>query len=175
MDGESRRRGGAASACGCRPRASELDGLLDESGWRGVFARNLGGLLRLGLLLTGDSRRAEAALIASMDLLDDGPLDDGQTRVDRVERAVVGCSVLLARDIQEPDGDGYADLAPELKPLLRLDAGARCSYVLRILVGYPLCECARLLGLEAGEVAQLVASAAADTACWRIVRSVEVG
>jgi DNA-directed RNA polymerase specialized sigma24 family protein len=101
------------------------------------------------VLLTGSLKRAETAMIEGIRLLD--------VEVDPIEelhRTTVSAAIDPHDRPQAPEEIAQASLRlpVELQRVLRLPLDLRRSFVLRLLVGLPRESCARLLGLDTGDI-----------------------
>jgi len=116
--------------------------------WKDVFQANLSALFQIALLLTADSHEAEANLATVIRKL------DFSKEIDEDALAVIHAA--LARKIIGGGGitslSGAAEarsmLQPGLLPVLQLERLPRVCFVLRMLVGFEISACARMLGID---------------------------
>jgi hypothetical protein len=116
--------------------------------WTDVFRANLGTLFQLALLLTADSQEAEANLAAVISTLDfSKEIDEDALGV--IQAALARMSIGRGGIIY-PAGAAKARsmLQPGLLPVLQLERLPRVCFVLRMLVGFEISACARMLGID---------------------------
>jgi hypothetical protein len=108
-----------------------------------AMSRACGMAFRTALLLTGDTRTAEAAVMQGIGACQD--LSPRGLLIEAVRSAV-------RRPTKSPGGPHEVEcLPPELRPLFKLQPLLRHCFVLRILVGLSLEFCAELLEVSVTE------------------------
>jgi hypothetical protein len=116
------------------------------------------------LLLTGSAAGAECSILEGIKTLDQGEVSGAAALQGTLKAAVVPQIRRERLAIQDLSASG---LPIELRRVLLLREDLRRSFVLRLLVGLPLCECSRLLSLETCQVEQNIVSAALALAVIR--------
>ncbi|MCU1232336.1 MAG: hypothetical protein JWP63_303 [Candidatus Solibacter sp.] len=106
------------------------------------------------VLLTGNTNRAEAAILEGIASLDN-PEDSAELLARTLD------SLLLQDDAV---GAVPSSLPPELQRVLWLPSRLRRCLVLRVLMAWPRERCAALLGLDAAEIDRAVGMAALQLA-----------
>lgn len=139
----------------------ELEQICFGSEWESFVDENSRAMFQTALLLALNPQQAADVLIASIGSLDvsrQPRLDDFRTW----ERAVVKLTVEtgLAPSTKECVSLARPLLQPGLRPLTRISQLPRISFILRLLLGYSVGACARILGIEESEIPPLVAEAA---------------
>ena len=130
-----------------------------EKTWKDVFQTNLDALFQLALLLTADSREAEANLATVVSTLDFSKQPD--------EDALAVLQTAVAQQSIESRGaifsagtvEARSMLQPGLLPVLQLERSPRVCFVLRMLLGYATSACAGMLGIEEDGVKVLLRAA----------------
>jgi hypothetical protein len=130
-----------------------------EKTWKDVFQTNLDALFQLALLLTADSREAEANLATVVSTLDFSKQPD--------EDALAVLQTAVAQQSIESRGaifsagtvEARSMLQPGLLPVLQLERFPRVCFVLRMLLGYATSACAGMLGIEEDGVKVLLRAA----------------
>jgi len=115
----------------------------DPGNWAGAVRR----AFQTAFLLSGNMAVAEAAVIDGIDAC--CPDSDADGLFSETVKSAI-------RRSGGPSIPGMA-LPAELSPVLMLDRTVRHCFVMRVLVGYGLQECCRLLRLSADEVEEAVA------------------
>ena len=139
-----------------------------------IFESNMDRLYVLSLLLTADSELAEKCFVKGLEVSTDSTPVFKEWAQSWARRAIVTNAIRMIaprpKDFQS--SDHVMELAvtypPELAAILELPAFDRFAYVLSVLEGYPLRECALLLGTTLGEV-----NTARMRALQQVVKSVE--
>jgi hypothetical protein len=127
-----------------------------QKAWKDVLETNLDTLFQLALLLTADPQEAEDNLAAIISTLDLSKQPDGDT-ITVIQAAVVRHSIRSSGIISAAGVAGARSmLQPALLPVLQLEHFSRICFVLRSLFGYATSACARMLGIDEGDVRVLL-------------------
>jgi len=139
-----------------------------------VFEQEMDRLYLLSLLLTGDHDLAEKCFVGGLELSKSSNAVFRDWARSWARRMVVQNAIQAIRprsnDFMSPDRvvDGDISQPAEITAIRELPAFDRFAYVLSVLEGYPLRECALLLNCTPGEV-----NTARMRALQAIVNSVE--
>jgi hypothetical protein len=122
----------------------------NEQQWNEFVKVNAKTMFQIALLLSGAAHLAENALISSLEDLNVSvpPNDD----LAMWQRAVVVRSVRSADWAQVADPDSLSMLQPGLRPVLMIVGLPRIHFVLRLLLGYSLAECAQIVDTAEGSI-----------------------
>jgi len=115
--------------------------------------KTLGKTFITALLLTGSARRAEAAILEAIEVMEEGKVPD-----DALLHGIVAASIASRTpDARIDEEDHASSLLPvELRLVLRLPVDLRRCFVLRMLAGFSIGTCARMLQTEIHQVEELV-------------------
>jgi len=140
-----------------------------------VFENDMDHLYVLSLLLTGDQQLAEKCFVTGLETSRDSNAVFREWTQSWARRTIVSSAIRMIRPrptessaLDNVGVDPEVGHSPELAAVLRLSAFDRFCYVLSVLEGYPLRECALLLNCTPGEV-----NTARMQALQEIVKSVE--
>jgi len=116
----------------------------------GITNEGLRRAFQTALVLTGDSQKAEAAILAARRLVEAGEASDEALLFATVKASISRTHTGPERT-QRLDEE-FPVLPPELRRVARLTMDHRQCFVLRILMGLSRTECARLLHRDVREV-----------------------
>ncbi|HXW90142.1 MAG TPA: sigma factor-like helix-turn-helix DNA-binding protein [Terriglobales bacterium] len=160
---------------GARHRKAALPGLYATStDFCHIFASDMDRLFLLSLLLTADSELAEKCFVRGLEDSKSGNPVFKEWAESWAQRTIVQNAIRMVRprprDFVSSDNVKSCDVTQpaEIAAVVALPAFDRFAYVLSVLEGYPLRECALLLGCTPGEV-----NAARMRALQEVVKSVE--
>jgi hypothetical protein len=124
--------------------------------WGELFRTNRAALFQQALLLTADSREAEANLAAVISTLDlSKPPDEDALAVVQAalaRQSIEGCEIISSEGV----AGARSMIQPGLLPVLQLERSLRICFVLRILFGHSTTTCAEMLGIDEGGVKLLL-------------------
>jgi hypothetical protein len=124
--------------------------------WKDVLQTNLDALFQLALLLTADPQEAEDNLAAIISTLDLSKQPDGDA-LTVIQAALVRHSIRSSGIVSAAGFAGTRSmLQPGLLPVLQVEHFSRICFVLRTLFGYATSVCARMLGIDEGDVRVLL-------------------
>jgi hypothetical protein len=115
---------------------------------------------RTALLLTGNAKQAEAAILDAICSADREEISDQKLFLGAVSAA-------LAWREAPSETDGSSSLPLELRSVLRLSMGRRHCFVLRFLAGFSREKCSQLLHLDIRQVDERASAAAQELALAR--------
>jgi len=139
-----------------------------------IFEKDMNRLYLLSFLLTGNHSAAERCFVQGLaDSKESNPVFK-EWAESWARRTIVQNAIHMVRpkptDVSASDGRDSGTVEPaEVAAILGLPAFDRFAYVLSVLEGYPLQECALLLDCTRGEVVE-----ARMRALQEVVRSVEL-
>jgi len=158
-----------------RHSKTPLDGLYATStDFCHIFETDMDRLFLLSLLLTADSELAEKCFVRGLQDSQNGNPVFREWAESWAQRTIVQNAIRMVRprprDFLSSDHVATRDTTQptEIAAVLALPKFERFAYVLSVLEGYPLRECARLLGCTPGEV-----NTARLRALQEVVKSVE--
>jgi hypothetical protein len=98
--------------------------------------------------ITGSLQRSEQVICLAIELVDISRLGSRDLLAETVRLSAVH----LVDSALDKWGDVAAYLAPELEAVLGLEVLPRCSYVARVILGFSIGDCVRLLDRDAAEI-----------------------
>jgi len=119
-------------------------------------------VFRTALLLTGDARHAESAIIDAISAGDSNDLSPQSIFSDVVKAAVSPGREMPAQEAHP--ALALSILPPELRPVLLLSRSRRHCFVLRVLAGLSREECCRLLQMDVRQIDEECGEAARELA-----------
>ena len=131
-----------------------------ERQWNEFVEVNARAMFQIALLLSGAAHLAENALISSLEDLDVSAPPNDDLAV--WQRAVVVRSVRSANWAQVADPHSLSMLQSGLRPVMMIVGLPRIHFVLRMLLGYSLAECAQIVDTADGNIPGPLVEAATE-------------